>query len=42
MVVHAYNPELEAGGSGIQDQPQLHSESKSSLGYMRFGVKITK
>lgn len=38
MGVHACDPsiqEVEAGGSGVQDHPQLHSEFKASLAYVR-------
>lgn len=42
VVVQARNSELEAEGSGIQDQPQRHSEFKASVGYVRFSVKITR
>jgi hypothetical protein len=38
VVAHAYSlraGKAEAGGSGVQGPPQLHSESESSLGYRR-------
>lgn len=41
----AYNPstgEVEAGRSGVQDQPQPHSEFKASLAYMRPCLKTNK
>lgn len=37
-VLHDYKPrmwEVEAGGSGVADQHQLHSEFEASLGYTR-------
>ena len=37
-MVHICHPstwEMEAGGSGVQGHPWLHSEFEASLGYMR-------
>lgn len=41
-MVNAYNPtsqEIEAGGSEVQSQPQLHKGFKARLGYMTPGSK---
>lgn len=34
-VCYPNTPEVEAGGSEVQDHPQLHSHLEASLGYMR-------
>lgn len=42
MVVHSCNPgtgEPEAGGSGVQAYPLLHSKFEVSLGYVRHYLK---
>lgn len=42
IVAYACNlntPEDQTGGSGIQDQPWLHSKFKASLGFVRFCPK---
>lgn len=44
-MAHACNlspGEVEAGGSGVQSQPQLHSESEVSLDSMRAGGESGK
>lgn len=45
VVVHPCNtctPEAEAGGSEVQSQPWLHSESEASLGYVRSCPNLKK
>lgn len=42
MAVHTCYPstqEVEVGGSGVQGQPQLHSEFKAILGHMKSSQK---
>lgn len=41
MVIHACSPSpwgVEGGGSKVQDHPLIHSEFKTSLGYMRHNL----
>ena len=33
--LQSQHQEVETGGSGVQDHPQLHSEFEASLGYLR-------
>lgn len=38
IIAHTYNPSIwmvAAGGSGVQDHPQLHGKLEASLGYLK-------